>query len=466
MKWKIIILILTIAVFPLYGQSVLHPWSVFDGGGGISNGGTVKLQSSVSQTAAQVMSGTGFIIEGGYIPGLRLFGGQITTELQLQTSWNLVSIPLKATDMRKTVIFPSSSSDAFEYQPGGYVSVDTLENGVGYWVKYPAPTTETITGSTISNDTITVLVGWNMIGSLSYPILASSVVALPPTSITSDFFAFDGTIGYYSEDTLKPGVGYWVKVTQYGNLVLKTSGIVPKTTPAVVKEKKEDVSAEEDFSVLTVNDKNGKERKLMFSPVEKEINLDRFELPPPPPSEILDVRFSSQRNREVVTEKRTEFPIQINGGEFPIVLSWNEGVEGAVLEIKDLNGKVKKYTMEGKGSVTIDEDSYASAKLVIIKPIPASVPKEFALHQNYPNPFNPTTKIFYDVPKETRVTLKLYNVIGQEVVTLVDEVQSVGYKSIEWDARETDGKEISSGVYFYTMKADDFVMTRKLILIR
>jgi len=467
MKRKILIILLIVAAMPLYGQSVLHPWAVMDGGGGISTGGSLNLQASVGQTAAQMMTGSSFVMEGGYIPGIRIYGGSMmSTEILLQSSWNLVSIPVEAGDMRKIVLFPSSVSDAFEYQPGGYVSMDTLETGTGYWIKYVSPTAESITGEIVPEDTLTVLVGWNMIGSLSYPILASSVTALPPTSITSDFFAYDNLLGYYDEDTLKPGVGYWVKVTQYGNLVLKTASMVPRTTPAVVKEDEKTGSSEEDFSALSVKDKSGKERKLMFSATAKDVNLDRYELPPTPPDEVLDVRFSSQRSREVAREEKSEFPIKISGGEFPLILSWNEGVEGAVIEVKDINGKVRKYPMDGAGSVRIEEENFASAKLVITKQTAAAVPTEFALQQNYPNPFNPSTKIRYDVPKETRVTLTVYNVIGQEIAKLVDEVQSAGYKSVEWDTRVSDGKEISSGVYFYTMKADDFVMTRKLVLIR
>lgn len=467
MKWKILIIVLIVAAMPVYGQSVLHPWAVMDGGGGASAGGAFNLQASVGQTAAQMMSGSSFIIEGGYIAGIRMFGGSMmTTEMMLQTSWNLVSIPVEAGDMRKIILFPSSISDAFEYQPGGYVSMETLKTGTGYWIKYPSSVTESVTGTIVPEETLTVLVGWNMIGSISYPILSSSVTALPPTAITSDFFAYDGTLGYYSEDTLKPGVGYWVKVTQYGNLVLKSASMVPKAIRTVVKEEDKAETKEEGFSTLVVKDKSGKERKLMFSATEEEINLDRYELPPTPPDEVLDVRFSSQRSREVARAEKSEFPIRISGGEFPLILSWEEGVEGAVIEVKDVSGKIKKYPMEGAGSVKIEEENFAGAKLVITNRTVGAVPKEFALHQNYPNPFNPSTKIRYDVPKDARVTLTVYNVIGQEVAKLVDEVQSAGYKSVEWDTRVSDGREISSGVYFYTMKADDFVVTRKLVLIR
>ncbi len=465
MKWKILILILIVTATPLYTQPVLHPWAVMDGGGGISTGGAFNLQASVGQTGAQMMTGSSFVTEGGYIPGLRVYSmTTMTTEMLLQADWNLISLPVEADDMRKIILFPSSISDAFEYQPGGYVDMDTLETGTGYWIKYSSPVAETITGTVVPEETLTVLVGWNMIGSLSYPILATSVVALPPTSIETDFFGYDGSLGYYSADTLKPGYGYWVKVTQYGNLVLRTSSMVPQTTRTIVKEEKK--TGDDGFSTLAVKDKSGKERKLMFSATEKEINLNRYELPPTPPGEVLDVRFSSQRSREMAREEKSEFPIKISGGEFPLTLSWEEGVDGAVIEVKDVNGKVKKYPMDGKGSVKIEEENFASAKLVITNRTVAAVPKEFALHQNYPNPFNPSTKIRYDVPKETRVTLIVYNVIGQEVAKLVDEVQSAGYKSVEWGTRATNGREISSGVYFYTMKADDFVVTRKLVLIR
>lgn len=92
---------------------------------------------------------------------------------------------------------------------------------------------------------------------------------------------------------------------------------------------------------------------------------------------------------------------------------------------------------------------------------PVSVPKEFALEQNYPNPFNPSTVIRYQVPINSKTSLKVFNLLGQEVATLVDDVKSPGRYEVLFD-----GAGLSSGVYFYRLVAGSFSSTKKLILIR
>ncbi len=94
------------------------------------------------------------------------------------------------------------------------------------------------------------------------------------------------------------------------------------------------------------------------------------------------------------------------------------------------------------------------------------LPKKFALYQNYPNPFNPTTTIRYDLPKHAHVKIEIYNVLGQKVVTLVDEQQMPGYKSIRWDGRDEFGQPVSSGTYICRFRAGDFVQVRKMTMLR
>ncbi|NIR63496.1 MAG: T9SS type A sorting domain-containing protein, partial [Aliifodinibius sp.] len=74
--------------------------------------------------------------------------------------------------------------------------------------------------------------------------------------------------------------------------------------------------------------------------------------------------------------------------------------------------------------------------------------------------------IRYSLPKSAHVTLKIYNSVGQEVKTLVDQSQSAGFKSVQWDATNRAGQTVSSGIYLYKIQAGDFVQIRKMVLLR
>ena len=93
-------------------------------------------------------------------------------------------------------------------------------------------------------------------------------------------------------------------------------------------------------------------------------------------------------------------------------------------------------------------------------------PKDFTLFQNFPNPFNPTTTISYDLPKDTKVNLKIYNLYGQEVRTLVNEAQSAGHKSVVWNGRDNSGTIVSSGLYIYRLEAKNIVQNKKMLFLK
>ncbi|MCU0415384.1 MAG: T9SS type A sorting domain-containing protein [Ignavibacteriaceae bacterium] len=90
-----------------------------------------------------------------------------------------------------------------------------------------------------------------------------------------------------------------------------------------------------------------------------------------------------------------------------------------------------------------------------------TIPTEFALEQNYPNPFNPSTTFRYSVPTQSKVVIKVFDVLGNEIATLMDEEKSVGTYELTWNAAN-----LSSGIYFYQLKASDYVQTRKMILLK
>ena len=89
------------------------------------------------------------------------------------------------------------------------------------------------------------------------------------------------------------------------------------------------------------------------------------------------------------------------------------------------------------------------------------IPTEFALYQNFPNPFNPTTNIKFDLPKESSVTVKVYNVLGEEVATLINRVMPAGKQNVEFNA-----SKLASGMYIYRIQAGDFVQVRKMMLMK
>lgn len=112
----------------------------------------------------------------------------------------------------------------------------------------------------------------------------------------------------------------------------------------------------------------------------------------------------------------------------------------------------------------------------------ANAPEQFSLEQNYPNPFNPTTELHYRLPVDARIHIRLFDVLGEEIRTLVDEVQPAGYRSVRWDGRNETGAEAPSGIYFYRLEAtvgasfslrvspadphETFAEVRKMVLIR
>jgi hypothetical protein len=89
------------------------------------------------------------------------------------------------------------------------------------------------------------------------------------------------------------------------------------------------------------------------------------------------------------------------------------------------------------------------------------IPNQFALSQNYPNPFNPETTIKYALPRDVKVVIKIYDILGREVSTLVNEFKKAGYYEVKFN-----GSNFASGVYFYRIEAQEYVVSKKMVLIK
>lgn len=126
----------------------------------------------------------------------------------------------------------------------------------------------------------------------------------------------------------------------------------------------------------------------------------------------------------------------------------------------DLTGSLLKVLIDDGDDGSIDDTLQLSNQVTGVEDsVTGLMPQDFALYQNYPNPFNPITTIRYQLPTASHVTLKVYNVLGQEVAVLVNAMQEAGFQVVEWDA-----EMYPSGVYFYRMQAGSFIQTKKLML--
>jgi hypothetical protein len=117
-------------------------------------------------------------------------------------------------------------------------------------------------------------------------------------------------------------------------------------------------------------------------------------------------------------------------------------------------------------AVVFDGDNLSNPALVLGSLEVQTTPTEFALLQNYPNPFNPETTIKYNLAEGAGVQLRIYNIVGQVVRTLVSEQQSAGRYQVRWDGTDDRGSAVSSGIYFYQVSAGSFSDVKRLMLLK
>jgi hypothetical protein len=144
---------------------------------------------------------------------------------------------------------------------------------------------------------------------------------------------------------------------------------------------------------------------------------------------------------------------------------WNETEwenDGRVLYTYDINNDLtEKIIQEWDGSEWINNEKYTYSYLVTeVERIEEPV-LSYAISNNYPNPFNPSTRIKYFIPKQSFVTIIVFDALGKEVTTIVNEEKQPGIYEITWNA-----EQLPSGVYFYQLKAGSFIETKKMLLLK
>ena len=140
-------------------------------------------------------------------------------------------------------------------------------------------------------------------------------------------------------------------------------------------------------------------------------------------------------------------------------------------EIYDWAGEDIDLTNDGGGIIAIDNGQFGFLRLnniqnTLINGHSDNSPTTFVLYNNYPNPFNPITTLRYDIPKDSFISITVYDMLGNVVNNLVNTNQSSGYKSVKWNATNNQGQPVSAGVYLYSIEAGEFRHTKKMILLK
>ena len=377
--------------------------------------------------------------------------------------WNMVSLPLTTTtDGAPNHLFPTAVSNVFGYNIGYYVE-SVVKNGKGYWAKFGSPQQIPLDGFERTRDTIIIASGWNMIGSVSSPVSIQSIIRIPPGVVGQTFFGYSGS--YFVTDSIRPSRGYWVKATSSGQLVISSSEALPAQAPKVESP----AAALREFNMLKIADRSGMSQTLYFGhPADRSFSADEYELPPVPPPGSFDARFTSGAMVAVGTGDRPSYVIQLQASSYPLTFRWTfreAGLSGIILRDAETGNVIATSSGSGSGMLKLTDASVTSVRVEPI--VSAALPSEFALRQNYPNPFNPTTTIAFDLPVAARVSIKVFNMLGQEVQLLSrEEDLPAGTHAVKIDA-----SNLASGVYFYQLSASgadkkEFHQVRKMMLIK
>ena len=365
----------------------------------------------------------------------------VSSMVSVNNEWNMISVPLLAEDMSLSNLFQTATSPAYGFN-GSYVTEDTLVGEKGYWLKFDGNQHLEIFGSAMG-DTVPLETGWNMFGGNEDDIPISQITTTPSGIVATYFFGFND--GYYIADILEAGQGYWVRVTQNGVLNLNSGDLL--------KDGEQEQFAEIDkhWGKIKIADNAGKSITLYAT--EEEIDLNLYDLPPVPPDGIFDIRYSSGKFLENLSDEKT---ILISSDNYSITIR----AEGLNITIRDIiNGELLNEELKNGEELRITNNKIKSIR--VTGRVTGGLPISYDLYQNYPNPFNPSTTIKFSVPKESNVNLSIYNVLGELVSTLVNEQLKSGYHQYEFDA-----SNLASGVYIYRIKAGDFVETKKMVLLR
>ena len=350
-----------------------------------------------------------------------------------QDDWNMVGLPLGVEDSYYLTLFPDAIANTLFSFGEGYSLETNLVEGTGYWLRFDGYGSTTMIGDDFEEITVTLSEDWNMISGVSEPANVNSISDPYGLIIPNTIYSFGE--GYELADVIEPGLGYWIRSYGEGNITISSNAGSGKSKFA---------NRLTDANSISFNGQT-----LYFGVEIPQEEILSYSLPPKPPAGALDVRYEGDWK---VVKDDGNIEIMNNSNELKIDYEIHQ--DNWVL-INQLTGE--EYSLTSSGTIDLVGDITG---FTLMKE-DAALPSQYALAQNYPNPFNPVTSIRYSVPASGPLSLKVYDLLGEEVSTVVEGEHKAGFHTAQFD-----GSHLSSGVYFYRLSSKDHTITKKLILMK
>jgi len=355
--------------------------------------------------------------------------------LHIHDGWNLVGLPFEMVNTTVETVFPGAIPETLFQFNGVYNYVENMEPGNGYWLYFTESEDEILFGTPISTNEIELTEGWNLISGISETIPISSIIDPQGIIIPGTIYGFDDT--YVLSEILSPGKGYWIYTSQDGSILLSVDNTLQRRTQF--------------FNPENLNSISLGKLSLYFGNQVSELDLQKFELPPKPPTGGKDIRFSNDTKLCSLDECMIE--VRTDGGPLNIVCDIKEDENW---EIINKWGSV--FKCEGVQVLEVDGESET---FVLRKSTSPKVQTEFSLFPAHPNPFNPKTEIQISLPKQVFINVAIFNTLGQKVELLKKDELNAGIHTLTWD-----GSTQPSGIYFVVVRIENERYSRKIVLLK
>lgn len=394
----------------------------------------------------------------------------------LVQGWNVVSMPVLPMNTRFEEVYPNAINIPYTFTANDYQQVkdNELVFGQGYFVKYSTVIDKEFVGAKLSELPEPIKVyptskenldpndpnydeygGWNLVGSVSYVTSVKSGLSLirfgtgnaPDAEFTKKFgfWRYNPGKGYEEVMMLHPGFGYWIKTDNTGYYQMKYyvgKDVTPTNTATVQSN-----------SVKLIVTDNSQNEGTLYISNNNNVNIADCQLPPVPPQEVFDIRFEGGRyltdaNGSVIKLQGVEYPANIYIADAPADYVFTDVITGKVF------GSISKGF---SGNISVEA---TTANAIMMSKV-ASENEAVAGLEVYPNPVTATSYVNFTLATESNVSVKLYDLVGNEVMTIKDGQLSAGSYT-----EEISNYDIPAGNYICRMVNGNNSFVTKITVIK